>query len=200
MSLTRRFMNLARANLNALLDRVGDGDDPGSLDSLTDEELEAELLRRKARREREEELREQRAQAERAARARAAASGTSTGSSGAGTSGGATGTTGSGAGRTGSGAGSTGSGSAGSTGGRARGTSDPKRLAQYYAQLEVPFGADLAEVKAAYRRLMRKYHPDRYPNDPQKAAMATELTQKLAQAYREIEAALRGKPVPGKRM
>ncbi len=47
---------------------------------------------------------------------------------------------------------------------------------------------------------MRKYHPDRYPNDPQKAAMATELTQKLAQAYREIEGALRDKRPSGRRM
>jgi DnaJ-domain-containing protein 1 len=197
MSLTRRFMNLARANLNALLDRVGDGDDPGSLDTLTDEELEAELLRRKARREREEELRESRAQAERAARARAA-SGTGGGTStGSGTSAGSGGSPGSGGG----GSGSSGSGSPGSGGGgRGRGTTDPRRLAQYYAQLEVPLGTDLPEVKAAYRRLMRKYHPDRYPNDPQKAAMATELTQKLAQAYRELEAALRDKRPSGKRM
>ena len=36
--------------------------------------------------------------------------------------------------------------------------------------------------------------------DPPKAAMATELTQKLAQAYREIEAALRDKRPPGKHM
>ena len=195
MSLTRRFMNLARANLNALLDRVGDTD-TGSLDSMTDEELEAELIRRKARREREEELREMRASGERAARARAAATGTGTGSSGS--------TAGTGAGAT-SGSGGTGSASSGGSGGsggggRARGTADPRRLAQYYAQLEVPFGADLTEVKSAYRRLMRKYHPDRYPNDPQKAAMATELTQKLAQAYREIEAALREKRPAGKRM
>jgi DnaJ-domain-containing protein 1 len=183
MSLTRRFMNLARANLNALLDRVGDSDS-SSIDALSDEELEAELLRRKARREREEEQRLERAQAERAARERAAASGTGTSSAGGASS---------------SGSGSTGSGS-GAGGARPRGAADPHRLAQYYAQLEVPFGADLAEVKAAYRRLMRKYHPDRYPNDPQKAAMATELTQKLAQAYREIETALRDKRPAGKRM
>ncbi|MBI5482586.1 MAG: J domain-containing protein [Deltaproteobacteria bacterium] len=196
MSLTPRFMNLAKANLNALLDRVADGD-TGSLDSLTDEELEAELLRRQARREREEELRQMRAESERAARARAAATGTSTGTgSSAGTS---TGTGRSAGASSGSGSSSSGSGS-GSGGGRARGRIDPRRLAELYQQLEVPIGADLTEVKASYRRLMRKYHPDRYPNDPQRAATATELTQRLAQAYRELEAALRDTRPSGKRM
>jgi curved DNA-binding protein CbpA len=39
---------------------------------------------------------------------------------------------------------------------------------------------------------MRKYHPDNYGTDPTKAALATELTQKLSQAYRELEGILRG--------
>jgi DnaJ-domain-containing protein 1 len=197
MSLTRRFMNLARANLNALLDKVAETE-TGSLDSLTDEELEAELVRRQARRERDEELRRMREEAERAARARTAASSASgTASARAGGARASSGRTG-GARATGSRPTSGATGSAGSS--RASGVRgvDARKLAQYYAQLEVPFGADLAEVKAAYRRLMRKYHPDRYPNDPQKAAMATELTQKLAQAYRELEAALKGGR--GKRM
>ncbi|HEY3352646.1 MAG TPA: J domain-containing protein [Polyangia bacterium] len=183
MSLTRRFLNLAKANLNALLDRVGDVEDEPSLGSMTDEELEAELMRRKARRERDEEMRRAREEAERAARARQGTAGTAAPGGSAGPA------------RTG--AGPTRPAGGGST--RVRAGVDPKRLAQLYAQLEVPVGADLAEIKAAYRRLMRKYHPDNYGTDPKKAALATELTQKLSQAYRELEAILRGAP-PRKRM
>src|SRR5687767_7998959 len=44
-----------------------------------------------------------------------------------------------------------------------RETADIRR---YYANLELPIGAPLSEVKAAYRRLMRRYHPDRHQHDP----------------------------------
>ncbi|RME53516.1 MAG: hypothetical protein D6795_05260 [Deltaproteobacteria bacterium] len=63
---------------------------------------------------------------------------------------------------------------------------DPQ-LARYYAQLEVEYGADLQTVKKAWKRLMRKYHPDFHANDPVKQQIAQELTMKLTTAYREIE-------------
>jgi DnaJ-domain-containing protein 1 len=66
---------------------------------------------------------------------------------------------------------------------------DP-RLARYYGQLELPYGADLAQVKRAYRRLMRRYHPDRHSVDAQKQKIATELTQALTHAYHQLESAL----------
>jgi DnaJ-domain-containing protein 1 len=176
MSITRRFVNLAKANLNALLDRVAESDPAESarIDRMTDEELEAELLRRRDRRERDEEMRRAREEAERAARARQGA-------------------------QAAGGSASERPGTAAGGAARPRGSADPSRLAQLYAQLEVPVGADLPTIKAAYRRLMRKYHPDNFSTDPKKAAVATELTQKLSQAYRELEAILKGTP-PHKRM
>jgi len=66
-------------------------------------------------------------------------------------------------------------------------------LASYYACLEVPYGADLTEVKNAWRRLMKKYHPDLYSTDPEKYRLATILTQELTHAYKEIEKAHRDK-------
>lgn len=48
-------------------------------------------------------------------------------------------------------------------------------------------GASPAEAKAAYRRLVRKYHPDLH-RDPDKARAAAEVTRQLRTAYERIEA------------
>jgi DnaJ-domain-containing protein 1 len=151
MSITRRLLHLARANLNALLDRAAEmagEDDLGGIGEMSDEELEAELDRRKN---------------ERTERARAEASGQASGGQ-----------------------------SSARSHDRVAGSRENK-IAQYYAQLEVPYGSDLDTVKQAYRRLMRKYHPDLQAAEPEKQRIATELTQALTRAYQELEQALRQK-------
>ena len=60
---------------------------------------------------------------------------------------------------------------------------DGKSLRQYYANLETPYGSDVATVKKNYRRLMRKYHPDRHSGDPEREKLATEISQELTRAY-----------------
>jgi DnaJ-domain-containing protein 1 len=60
-----------------------------------------------------------------------------------------------------------------------------------YAALEVPAGSDFETVKKSYRRLMRKYHPDLHAGAPEKARAATDLTQRLTQAYKTLEKHLR---------
>lgn len=65
------------------------------------------------------------------------------------------------------------------------------KLAAYYANLEVPYGSDLNTVKAAWKRLLKKCHPDLYANDPHKKEIATKLASKLNEAYREIEKSYR---------
>src|SRR5262249_12738989 len=62
---------------------------------------------------------------------------------------------------------------------QASGGTRENKIAQYYAQLEVPYGSDLETVKQAYRRLMRKYHPDLHSGDAEKQKIATELAQAL---------------------
>jgi DnaJ-domain-containing protein 1 len=62
---------------------------------------------------------------------------------------------------------------------------DPK-IAEYYANLEIPFGSDLKAVKSAWKRLMRKYHPDIHSKDKKKQELAKELTQRLNRAYEEL--------------
>ncbi|MGR3319776.1 MAG: J domain-containing protein [Candidatus Anammoxibacter sp.] len=65
------------------------------------------------------------------------------------------------------------------------------KLAQYYANLEVPYGSDLDTVKKAWKRLLKKCHPDLFTNDPAKKEIAHDLASKLNEAYREVEKSLR---------
>ena len=56
------------------------------------------------------------------------------------------------------------------------------RLAKFYGQLELPFGADWDDVKKAYRRLLQKYHPDKHSHDPKRYEIANQVTQTLTHA------------------
>lgn len=60
-------------------------------------------------------------------------------------------------------------------------------LRGYYANLEVPYGADLATVEAAWKRLQRKYHPDLHGKDPARQKTATEIVKGLNRAYEAIK-------------
>ena len=70
-----------------------------------------------------------------------------------------------------------------------RSDADPV-LAEYYANLELPYGSDLETVRAAWRRMMKQYHPDRHARDEEKRRTADELTARLTRAYRGLETAL----------
>ncbi len=63
-------------------------------------------------------------------------------------------------------------------------------IAGYYANLELPYGANLEEVRAAWKRLMKQYHPDRHAQDPAKREVANALCAQLTQAYKELEKSL----------
>lgn len=66
----------------------------------------------------------------------------------------------------------------------------PSEIRDFYANLELPIGSDAAEVKAAYRRLLRRYHPDKHAMNPAHAKVAGEVTQKLRTAYEGLNAYL----------
>lgn len=51
------------------------------------------------------------------------------------------------------------------------------RLSECRALLEVPPDADLDEIKASYRKLAFKYHPDLHPGDTQAAQRFSRLNQ-----------------------
>ena len=65
-------------------------------------------------------------------------------------------------------------------------------LAEYYANLEVPYGSDLETVRRAWKQLLREYHPDLHSGDPEKQEIANKLVQGLNQAYKELEKRLSG--------
>jgi DnaJ-class molecular chaperone len=66
------------------------------------------------------------------------------------------------------------------------------RIAGYYRVLELPYGADFATVKSAYKTLMKQYHPDKF-QDAEKKQIATEVVKKLNEAYAELEKWLEAK-------
>src|SRR5262245_42828635 len=165
MSISKRLIDLARSELNSLLERAGREDDEddrdrgrsargggsgasGDISQMSDEELMAEIERRKrARDEVEEAVHGKRQQPPpRSAPPPRTPPRTAAGD-------------------------------------------DAIRKA--YAALEVPAGSDMETVKKSYRRLMRKYHPDLHVGTPEKARAATDLTQRLTQAYKTLEKHLR---------
>lgn len=158
MSIGKRFWNLARSELNALLDRAAQLDDdddespryqtdPDGLEAFSELELEEELQRRKHMRD----AASQTQQAPPRPRQNEHAHSTSAASSRVG--------------------------------------SDEVRRA--YAALEVPPGSDLDTVKRAYRRLMRKYHPDRHAGAADRQKTAHDLAQRLTRSYEVLKKHLR---------
>ena len=57
----------------------------------------------------------------------------------------------------------------------------------YYANLELSPGASFEEIKAAYRRLLRKYHPDRHHQTPSRSKTAEEISKRLNEAMDYFE-------------
>ncbi len=59
-------------------------------------------------------------------------------------------------------------------------------LEEAYTVLELPPGATMEQARENYKRLLRKYHPDRFAGRPEKQRAATEVTQAVIGAYRTI--------------
>ncbi len=57
------------------------------------------------------------------------------------------------------------------------------QLADWYRVLDLGAGADMSQIKTAYRQMMRKYHPDMHAGNPQKQKAATELSMRVTSAY-----------------
>lgn len=65
---------------------------------------------------------------------------------------------------------------------------DP-RLARlrWLRTLELGPEATQDEIRRSYRKLMRKYHPDRFASDPEKYKAATEVARKITEAYNGLK-------------
>lgn len=57
------------------------------------------------------------------------------------------------------------------------------QLAEWYKVLDIAPGSDLPATKSAYRKMMRKYHPDMHAGNPQKQKAATEMSMRVTSAY-----------------
>ena len=55
--------------------------------------------------------------------------------------------------------------------------------ARAFAILEVAPSATPSELRSSYRRLCRRYHPDRFDQDAEKSRAATELLAEVNAAY-----------------
>ena len=58
---------------------------------------------------------------------------------------------------------------------------------KYYEVLELPYGSDFQEVKKAYRRLLKKYHPDLFHGNIEKQKTAQKVTEEINEAYTYFE-------------
>jgi DnaJ-domain-containing protein 1 len=67
------------------------------------------------------------------------------------------------------------------------GTTEAQVL-EWYRVLDLQVGADMAQIKTAYRQLMRKYHPDMHAGNPGKQKAATELSMRVTTAYNGLVA------------
>jgi DnaJ-domain-containing protein 1 len=67
------------------------------------------------------------------------------------------------------------------------------QLADWYRQLDLQPGADMAQIKTSYRQLMRKYHPDMHAGNPQRQKAATELSMRVTAAYNGLVTHLENK-------
>lgn len=63
---------------------------------------------------------------------------------------------------------------------------------RWYKVLELEPGAELPAVRKSYRKLMHKFHPDRFVNDPERLKAATEMARRLTEAYNGLSRYLGG--------
>lgn len=61
----------------------------------------------------------------------------------------------------------------------------PPAVAEAYRALEVPVGSDRDTVKRGYRRVMKRYHQDRFEND-ERRDVAGEVSKRLNLAYDRV--------------
>ncbi len=57
-----------------------------------------------------------------------------------------------------------------------------EEIAKAYRLLELPYGSDERAVRTAHRRLLGRFHPDRFANDEVGLKEATRLSQELTAA------------------
>ena len=62
------------------------------------------------------------------------------------------------------------------------------QLLDWLRVLDLQLGADMAQIKTAYRKMMRKYHPDMHQGNPSKLKAANEMSMRVTGAYNGLVA------------
>lgn len=63
----------------------------------------------------------------------------------------------------------------------------PTIVVEAYKTLGLAYGAPMKDVKASYKRLLLRYHPDRNSATPEEQKRATEISARINSAYQTIE-------------
>jgi DnaJ-class molecular chaperone len=71
--------------------------------------------------------------------------------------------------------------------GASRPSGPPEEVVSAYRTLGLPLGATLPQIKAAYKKLLMQYHPDRNSDTPEKLRRATEISASINAAYQRLE-------------
>lgn len=58
---------------------------------------------------------------------------------------------------------------------------------KYYKILELEYGANFNSIKKSYKKMLKKYHPDLFQNQPDKLKSAQEVTRQINEAYTYFE-------------
>src|SRR5438876_54184 len=64
------------------------------------------------------------------------------------------------------------------------------QIKEFYRELDLELGADLASVRQSYRQLVKVWHPDRFGNDHKLQAVANDKLKKINSAYESLVAFL----------
>ncbi len=59
-------------------------------------------------------------------------------------------------------------------------------LSKYYKRLDLEENATPEDIKKAYRKLAKKWHPDKFVNDPQKSQLAEQTFLEIHEAYEKL--------------
>jgi preprotein translocase subunit Sec63 len=62
-----------------------------------------------------------------------------------------------------------------------------RQEAKYFDALEISPTKDFEAIKTAYKKVMKKYHPDRYAGNAEKQQIAQQISQKINAAYQYFE-------------
>ena len=69
-------------------------------------------------------------------------------------------------------------------------------MEKYYKILGLPVNASPEDIKKAYRKLAKQWHPDRFHHNPEEQKQAEEKFRQIDEAYKMLRSYVKGEPLP----